>query len=287
MSFKVVPVKKLDLSSIASRKEERATTKSTDGKRKIPLKNIVAAEDFNFMREEADFDPVELGALADSFIAIGIQEPPKVLLLPTGTAIIIDGERRIRAAWIAHDRSPELAKKFEEIECILISKNCSHVDRLLMMLTTQSRKMFAPFKEAEGYRRLREGYMGEPPLTPTEIALHVNKPLPYVEQRLILADETPEMKDLALSGKVKATTIVSLNRVEKDPKKRLEKVKEANKNGKRLLQRDVHHAPGVELLSECHSILDTVLNEHGIIGIPMNLILDVQSKLLAVKNIIQ
>ncbi len=287
MPFKVVPVKKLDLSVIASRKDERATTKATDGKRKIPLKNIVAAEGFNFMRTEADFDPVELGALADSFIAIGIQEQPKVLLLPDGTAVLIDGERRVRAAWIAHDRSPELAKQFAEIECILVSKNCSHADRLLMMLSTQSRKMFAPFKEAEAYRRLREGYMGDAPKTPAEIALHVNKPLAYVEQRLILSDETPEMKDMALTGKIKPTALVALNRLEKDPEKRIEQVKAENSKGKRYQVKNAIHAPGVDLLIECHSILDTVLNVYNIDGEHMNLILEVQAKMLAVKNIIQ
>jgi len=287
MSFKVVPAKKLKLSAVATRDQERSTTKTSDGKRKIPLKNIVAVEGYNFMRTEADFDQVELELMADSFVAIGIQVPPKVLLLADGTALLIDGERRIRSAWIAHDRSPELAKRFEYIECILAPKDCSDRDRLIMMLSTQSQKHFAPFKEAEGLKQLRDGYMGAAPMTLTEIAMHVSKPIAYVEQRLILADESDEMKELAKTNKVKATTVVHLNRVEKDPVKRVEKVKEANSQGKILKGKDIVHAPGVAFCNEAYAQIDEVLNNHGITGEAMNILLEVQSKILAVKNIIQ
>ncbi len=277
----------LDLSSIANRKDERKHSKATDGKRKIPLKNIIVVEGYNFMREESDFDPVELESLADSFVEIGIQEPPKVLLLANGLAIMLDGERRLKSAIIAYNRTPALKKRFAEIECILAPKDCSDVDRLVMMLATQSRKAFNPIREGEGYKRLRDGYMGAAPLSIEEIATRVSKPVAHVESRLVLADESPEMKDLALTGKVKSTTIVALNKIEKDPIKRVAKVKEANSKGKRLQVKHILNAPGVLLLEESHAQLSKLILDYGITGEAMNLILDVQSKLLAVKNIIQ
>lgn len=286
MKLKVKPIDKIDLSCVANRDQERQFSKASDGKRKIPLSSIFVIEGFN-LRNEEDFDPVELEEMADSLVAIGMQQQPKVILLPDGSAGLIDGERRIRSAHIASARSPELKKRFAEIECILAPKGCSSVDRLVMMLSTQSQKHFAPFREAEGYKKLRDGYMGDPPLTITEIATRLSKPVAFVEQRLILADESDEMKDLAKSNKVKATTVVHLNRVEKDPVKRVQKVKEANEKGKRLQGKDILNAPGVYLLDEAHSLIDEVLNNHGIVGEAMNILLDVQSKLLAIKNIIQ
>lgn len=287
MSFKVVPAGTLDVSSIANRKQEREKSKASDGKRKIPLRNIIAVEGYNFLRQESDFDPVELEAMADSFVAIGIQEPPKVILLSDGTALLVDGERRIRSCWIAYNRSHELKKRFSEIECILAPKDCSHRQRLIMMLSTQSQKAFAPFKEGEGYAKLRDGYMGGAPMTITEIAAHLSKPVAHIEQRLLLADESPEMKALAATGKVKATTIVHLNKVEKDPVKRVQKVKEANDKGKVFKGRDILNTPGVSLCDESYAKIDEVLNNHGVEGEAMNILLDVQSNLMAIKHIIQ
>lgn len=277
----------LKIQNVANRDAERAHSKTSDGKRKIPLKNIVVLEGFNEGRLEEDFTPEALEPLVQSIIFHRKLLIPLIgLLLADGTFILVDGERRLRSILIAIERDKDLKKEFEHVECLLAPKDSTEVDRVIMMLMTQSQKHFDPVKEGELYKKLRDGFNGAEGMTPTQIAAKVARSLQHVETRLILADESPEMKQLISEGKVTPTVTVALNRQEADPLKRVNTVKEKNQTGHKLKVKDVKHAPGVylcqEVINELADIIETEDNPEK-----ANALMNLQGKVRKIKKTIQ
>lgn len=287
MTKQLQSIPEINASMIASRNEARELTYGANGLVAVDYEDIVlrTRKDGKKFNYRSIFEG--LNELADSIDSEGLLEPLKVDILKDGRIVLNDGERRYLGIGILRKRSKELKVTWSKIKCLVNDKDMTDVDRAFQQLNSNnSGQQFDQFDEANAYRELRDGVLG-PSLTIVEIALRTTKSPAYVEARLRIADATEEEKELIRSNKVSVTAYSELARQESDPAKRVAKVTDKNKQGRKLKVRDIVHAPGVSLLEESHAILDQVLNEYGIEGEAMNLLLDVQSKLLAIKHIIQ
>lgn len=221
----------------------------------IPFKSIFVREGFNLR-----YDFGDLESLANSIAQQGLLKPLTVDLLHGNKAALVDGERRFRAIHILHKRSKELAAQFENIEVLVQDKQSTEKDRIIDMMAHNTGKEFDPMEEAEGFRRLRD----EQGMTQLkDIADAVGRSIPYVEQRLILADASVEEKQAILEGVIKPTAFVRLSRETRDVAERKEIIQEAlavakvDKKGKKRVKeedikavRDNRKASGGKKLAE-------------------------------------
>ena len=270
--------------NIANREIERANSKTANGLVKVPLSKITIREGFN-VREE--FDDIE--ELAASIESEGLRDPLRVDILKDGTVTLLDGERRYRALLLVCSKNKELAEKFSEVRVLLNEKNLSETDRLVAMMTTQGQKPFNALEEMNGYLRLLNGWMGEPPLTITQIATRVGKAPSYIEQRLLLNKASEEEKEMIRSNKISPTAAQALIRQESDPVVRQERIKGANAKGKKLKVKDVNSAPAVKIAEEISDDIKVILKAYDFTdkGELKNKLLDISSKALAIKQIIE
>lgn len=277
----------IDPSMIANRDELRAASYTANGMVTVDFEDILIRVDAkgNKFNRRTTFRNIE--ELADSIASEGLQEPLKVDVLSDGRIFLNDGERRFKAIQLVRSRTPEDAKRFSKVKVLVNDKDMTDTDRLIQQITSNSGEPFDIMDEAEAFKELRDGGIDGTKLTTTEIATRTGKSVPYVDGRLRLADSTEEEKNLVITGMVKPTALVALLRKEPDSKKRVARIQEANGKGKRFKVNNALHAPGVELCSEAYAQIDDILNNHGITGEPMNILLDVQSKLNQIKQIIQ
>lgn len=240
----------INFDKVANREIERSTTLASEGKRKIPIENVIVVEGFNEGRDPEDFTEEALKELIESIIETkGPIKPIEVLLLADGKAILIDGERRYRSTLFAATRSKELKAQFSHIEAILAPKNSTALDRVIRMLLTQSQKHFAPIREAHLYKMLRD----ESNLSPSEIARKVAQSVQYVVDRLLLADTSEKEKDLIKSGRVKATTVVAMVKNGTNTETRIKTIEDKNSKGQPLKLKDVKQS---ELATYAHKIIE-------------------------------
>lgn len=279
---KIKSIPSIQKGMLANREQERDSTKAMNGLRKVKLSKITVRAGFN-LRETFE----EIDILADSIEAMGLQQPLKVDLLADGTAVLLDGERRYKALMLLSSKSAELKKKYEDVPAIVNTKDISETDRLVIMLTTQAAHTFSALEVAEGYRRLRDGHLGEPAMTITQIAAKVGQSAPYVDSKLILADATPEEKELVRANRVSATALVSLTRQEDSSEKRVTTIKNKNNKGQKYKVRDSKSSPAVTLCMDALEKLDDALDILNPQGAGKNSILEAQSKIRAIIQIIQ
>lgn len=285
-AFEPVEIPEINKSMIANRKSERAATSFADGLRMIPFDSIRVRSGFN-LRDEEDFVPEELESLANSIEAEDLNDPLEVDLLSDGTAIVTDGERRFRSIGILRKRSKVLHKRFESVKCLLNAKEMTDTDRLVSMLTTQSSRPFTQMQEAEGYRRLRSGYLGSAPMAVTVIAVRVGKSVAHVESRLILADAPEEERVLLKQNALSSTAYQELHRQEPNVEKRISRIKEANSKNKKLKVRDVKTTPAKDLCDKMVDDVNKFMLEKGCgDGELYNFLLDIQSQARAIKSLI-
>ena len=237
----------IDRSVIANREEQRKLVKNADGLVKVPFDKITVREGFN---RRTDFYEIE--ELAASIEQIGLKVPLTVDVLKDGLVVLTDGERRYRAIKMIREQHNNDIPEYDSVLCMINDRDISELDRLCVMMSTQSAKAFHPLDEAEAFQQMKTGYMGTPGLSITEIAARVGRSVPYVEQRLLLAEMSSEEKKLIRDGKMTSTAAVELMRREENPEARVEKVKEANAKGKKLKVKDVKVNP---ILYLCEDIL--------------------------------
>jgi ParB/RepB/Spo0J family partition protein len=200
--------KHIEDTELANQKERREFVKISEAFIKVKLADIAIRKGFNV---RTNFDDVP--DLAESILSIGLQQPPIVEVLKDGTVILNAGERRVRALKHIVSNYPERAKEFEFIKAQLLDRNMDETTRTLSMLVENTGKPLDPMEEAEGFRRLRDGAdKSSRKMTITDIAKAVGKSIPYVEQRLILADATDEEKEMLRSGQILPTAFVKLTR---------------------------------------------------------------------------
>lgn len=268
VALKLIPEDK-----VATNKEMREHVKRSDGMVRVPFANIRVRQGFNL---RTDFGDLE--GLASSIEVEGLKVPLTVDILTDGTAILTDGERRFRAMQILREKLPELKERFDDIEVLLNDKKANEADRIISMMVHNSGKPFEPLEEAEGFRRLRD----EHGMNLTQIALRIGKPVPYIEQRLILAGLDEEEKDEIRTKKISSTAKVEQVRKEKDPAKRKAAVKEAVSKGKRVKVKDVKSVPLEKKVGEIIALVKQAdkLNKDGKV---QNLLFEIDSLLRKLK----
>jgi len=132
------------------------------------------------------FDEETLGELADSIREHGILQPLTVRRLSSGYYQIIAGERRWRAARLAG---------LSEVPAIVVEADDRKAAELALIENLQ-REDLDPIEEAEGYRKLMEGYR----LTQEDVAAQVGKSRSTVANAVRLLGVCPEVRELLVVG---------------------------------------------------------------------------------------
>jgi len=119
------------------------TTKREINVQYVPLKKVIADEN----QPRKDFDVFKMSSLIASIKRLGIREPLVVEAMPDGTFMIIDGERRFRAA-------TEL--KLTDVP-VIVEKKMSATDRILHQFHLQEQhEGWKPMEKAIAIRDLSE-----------------------------------------------------------------------------------------------------------------------------------
>ncbi len=134
------------------------------------------------------FDEAALDELAASIREHGILQPLTVRRLGTGYYQIIAGERRWRAARLAG---------LGEVPAIVVEADDRKASELALIENLQ-REDLDPIEEAEGYRKLMDGYQ----LTQEDVAARVGKSRSAVANALRLLGLCPEVRELLIAGKL-------------------------------------------------------------------------------------
>lgn len=134
------------------------------------------------------FDDTALEELAESIREHGVLQPLTVRRLSSGYYQIIAGERRWRAARLAG---------LTEIPAIIVEADDRKVTELALIENLQ-REDLDPIEEAEGYRKLMDGYH----MTQEEVAARVGKSRSTVANALRLLGLCPEVRTLLEEGKL-------------------------------------------------------------------------------------
>ena len=132
------------------------------------------------------FDEDTLEELADSIREHGILQPLTVRRLSSGYYQIIAGERRWRAARLAG---------LSEVPAIVVEADDRKAAELALIENLQ-REDLDPIEEAEGYRKLMEGYR----LTQEDVAAQVGKSRSTVANAVRLLGVCPEVRELLVVG---------------------------------------------------------------------------------------
>jgi len=135
------------------------------------------------------FDPDSLQELANSIVQHGILEPVVVEETSDNYYILVDGERRLRAA--------KIAGLVEILSHIVPSSNGSGShDRLIRaMITNIQRQDLGPVEEAVAYKKLID--LGD---SIDDVAGLVSKSGNLVRNRLLLLELDPPIQDLISAG---------------------------------------------------------------------------------------
>lgn len=222
-----IEVMEIGKENLMSQKEMRLLehVKRLDISINVQFTHIKLRKDWNLRQ---DFGEIE--ELASSIESQGLITPIVVDILKDGTILLKSGERRYRAIAMLRARSKELKTKFEFVPALINNRDMDEKGRLISELNSNSGKPFTALEEAEGYKILRDQYE----MDLKTIGRAVGHSASYVEQRLLLADEGIEIKKAVESGAISATAVVQMNREEKDPIKRKEKVEKAVSEGKKV-----------------------------------------------------
>jgi len=135
-----------------------------------------------------DFDPEQLGELAESIREKGILQPILVEEDPQGRFMIVAGERRFRAAGIAGlDEVPVIIRSFSEAERLEIA-----------LIENIQRENLSPVEEAKAYRQLIESFG----LSQEEVAQKVGKSRSVIANALRMLKLPEEIQRALTTGEL-------------------------------------------------------------------------------------
>ena len=160
----------------------------------------------NRSQPRQDFDEEELAALSESIAIHGVIQPVTVRELDNGYYQIIAGERRWRAARMAH---------LTEIPVVVIEADDKKAMELALIENLQ-RQDLNPVEEALGYRSLMEEYG----LTQEEAASRVGKSRPAVANALRLLQLSDELLTFLREGSLSAGHARALLSVKSEAKQK-------------------------------------------------------------------
>jgi ParB family transcriptional regulator, chromosome partitioning protein len=163
------------------------------------------------------FDDEPLGGLARSLATIGLQQP--ILVRPDGDGwLVIDGERRVRAAMlVGWETIPAIVDDREATEATTVQRqlvaNCQRAD-------------LTPVETAKGIDRL----MNATGWTAARVATELGLSPATVSKLLALLVLPKEVQDQVHAGTLAASTAYELAKI-RDPKKRAKLTAEAAAGG--------------------------------------------------------
>jgi len=160
---------------------------------------------FDLIRANLDFNAREqyegIEELADNIAEIGLLSPLLgVFVIVEGVTMfdLTDGFRRYKAIELLVSRGIEVG----EIPCRL--KPMSIEDRLVSMFVTQDNKKLTDVEIANIFRRLVN--LG---FKPQDIKKKVSKSITYVNDMLLLSEQTTSVKEAVASKKASATAVIA------------------------------------------------------------------------------
>lgn len=160
---------------------------------------------FNLIRANLDFNAREqyegIEELADNIAEIGLLTPLLgIFVVVNGVSMfdLTDGFRRYKAIELLVSRGIEVG----EIQCRL--KPMSIEDRLVSMFVTQDNKKLTDVEIANIFRRLVN--LG---FKPQDIKKKVSKSITYVNDMLLLSEQTTSVKEAVASKKASATAVIA------------------------------------------------------------------------------
>lgn len=155
-------------------------------------------------RAHGKIDETKLAQLAESIMAVGVQQP--AIVRPKGVSFeLVAGERRWRASRLAG---------LDYLPCVIRDLDDTQVLKIQVIENLQ-REDVHPLDEADGYERLRTEGGYDPEL----IAQEVGRSVSYVYQRLRLLKLIPEVRALLLEGKISAAVAILLARLDEGQQK--------------------------------------------------------------------
>lgn len=164
--------------------DESMRADASENLHRLPISQV----ECNAAQPRKRFDEESLDELADSIREHGILQPLTVRRLASGYYQIIAGERRWRAARLAG---------LTEVPAIVVEADDRKAAELALIENLQ-REDLDPIEEAEGYRKLMDGYQ----LTQEDVAARVGKSRSAVANAVRLLGVCPEVRELLIAGKL-------------------------------------------------------------------------------------
>jgi hypothetical protein len=173
----------------------------------VPLKKIKEREGFN---PRFVYEGIE--DLAEKISVNGLS-PMTVDMLADGKIFVEKGHRRLRALRILSDKG--ILQKLDlpgvregKVLCFLNTKEVSELDRIKNALSDNDSVPLNPVEQADCIWRMKHLFnMGL-----DEIKAATGLSRQHIDNRLLLADQSPFVKDCIAKGIVKATTVTKLAR---------------------------------------------------------------------------
>jgi ParB-like chromosome segregation protein Spo0J len=220
-------MEEINKKDLASREDIRQHT--TRGKEQVRIlyENIEPKADFN---ERTDFGDIE--GLAQSILNEGQLFAIWVVMLATGKALLIAGERRYKAVGYLRSQGHDI----QYMDAIIAPKNWDETDMLFFM--AQENNGGKPFDDMElGRVFIRLNNRG---ISNAEISRRMsNMSEMIVGNRITAAKLTDREKASVHAGEVSLTAAVALAKRESNPAVRQAKIKEAVNEGRTLKVKDI------------------------------------------------
>lgn len=169
---------------------------------RIPIELIRAGSNFR-----KDFSTVP--DLAVSMFNAGQLEPVKVYLAPNGESVIlVNGERRLRAAKYVNEHydewmkeKPELHNRFDTLLCIGEARGVTATDRIINQIeTNDTAQPFTAIERASAYKALVEAGW-----TLQAISKRVCKSAQHVADYISMLEAPKELQEAVEHGQMSAT----------------------------------------------------------------------------------
>jgi ParB/RepB/Spo0J family partition protein len=153
---------------------------------------IIVSEGFN---PRFIFDEDRMEELSAHVSTKGVLDPIVVRADSEGKHVLVDGERRLRAA---------LKARVKQMPAV-VEHGMDDTQALLRALTSNHADPLKPLEEATAYKRLKDSGMSA-----VQISKHVGRNRNHIAARLALLDADPALHDAMQKGKISATAAQEL-----------------------------------------------------------------------------
>lgn len=159
---------------------------------------IKITDEWNPRISFGDQDDIDL---KNSIIENGVRVPIRVKKTKDGEIVLVDGERRLRAVYLAIDEGNEI----EGIPAIFERRGISDAEALIDALVANTGKPLNPIEEASAFNRLRNWG-----LSIRKIAEKIGKSFQFVQNRLKLVDASEDVKQKVVNKEINIGDAVNI-----------------------------------------------------------------------------